>query len=137
MVPLPDAVRTGCISAFGRSARAWRRRGRPGAGAELGSRAARTAERAASEYAAGVGHEFDRLQLGLLFEEKGEQHQTVAQVPGTTMPFRPLNWLDSRLYQVTPRTGRYFGFGPAWMALDGAVKRMPVRRGDIAGTPDF
>jgi hypothetical protein len=30
------------------------------------------------------------------------------------------------LYQVTPRDWpKYFGFGPAWMALDGAVKRMP------------
>jgi hypothetical protein len=30
------------------------------------------------------------------------------------------------LYQVTPRDWpKYFGFGPAWMALAGAVKRMP------------
>src|SRR4051794_24030473 len=65
-------------------------------------------------------------------------------VPGTTMPFRPLNWLDSRLYQVTPRDWpKYFGFGPAWMALagvDGTRRRgeaHAVRRRDVPRAPDF
>ncbi len=74
----------------------------------------------------GIGHEFGRLQLGFLFEEKCQQHGLSRRVPGTTIPLRPLNWFDIRLYQVTPRDWpKYFGFGPAWMALAGAVKRMP------------
>jgi hypothetical protein len=35
-----------------------------------------------SEIGGDVGHEFHRLQLGLLFEEEGEQHQAVAQGAG-------------------------------------------------------
>src|SRR4051795_734707 len=87
----------------------------------------------------GVGHEFHRLQLGFLFEQKGEQHQAVTQrawnhdaiqaaelvgqqiVPGYATGLAEIFWVRSGV-DGTRRRGWH---SPAWMALAGAVKRMP------------
>jgi hypothetical protein len=75
---------------------------------------------------AGVGHDLRWLKVGLLFKHHGQQDQAVAQVPGTVMSFRPENWSEIRLYQVTPRpTPKYLGLGPACTVRTGTTKRMP------------
>ena len=86
----------------------------------------------------GVGHEFDRLQFGLLFEEKGEQHQAVAQGAGNDDAVQAAELVGQ---QVVP--GHAAGLAEILRVrpgMDGARRggeAHAVRRGDIAGTPDF
>ena len=86
----------------------------------------------------GVGHEFDRLQLGLLFEEKGEQHQAVAQGAGDHDAVQAAELVGQ---QIVP--GHAAGLAEILRVrpgMDGARRggeAHAVRRGDIAGTPEF
>jgi hypothetical protein len=86
----------------------------------------------------GVGHEFDRLQLGLLFEEKGEQHQAVAQGAGDDDAVQAAKLVGQQVVPGhTAGLAEILGVRPG---MDGARRggeAHAVRRGDIAGTPDF
>jgi hypothetical protein len=62
----------------------------------------------------GVGHEFHWLQLGFLFEEKGEQHQAVPQGAGNHDAVQAAELVGQQIVPSHPsRLTEYFGFGPA------------------------
>ena len=85
-----------------------------------------------------VGHEFDRLQLGFRLEEKGEQHQAVAQGAGNHNAVQAAELVGQQI--VPGHAARLAEILRVWPGMDGTRWRgeaHAVRRGDIASAPDF
>ena len=48
------------------------------------------------------------------------------RVPGTETPPSPVDWSETRLYQVTPRfRPKHLGLYPAWIGWPRTMKRTP------------
>src|SRR4051812_23255651 len=74
----------------------------------------------------GVGHDFGGIEVGLLLEQQSQDEQAVAQDTRHHDGVQPGELVGDEVVVVMPRPApKYFGLGPAWMALLGATKRMP------------
>jgi len=45
----------------------------------------------------GIGHDFYRSESGLMFEEAIQDVHRIAEVPGMTMAWKPVNWSEVKL----------------------------------------
>ena len=79
---------------------------------------------------AGVGHDFGRLQLGLLLEDDGEQDQAIAQRARDGDAVQPSELVGD---EVVDRDPAFLTVVRVGAGMDGA---QPVGRGDIATAPD-